>query len=97
MAAAARPFQAHILADFIEHRDATDLGLAGERRQQQIVAQGIDHARDALRTQVNLGQQLFGEDRLLRHAGVLQAADDIFNRVAQREGLQGSPQHDALL
>lgn len=42
-----RPLQAHILANFVEHRARANLLLLGKGRQQEVVAHRVDQARDA--------------------------------------------------
>ena len=60
------------------------LALHGERGEQQIVADGVDQARDSLRAEVDFIQQARTDDGLILQAGTRHAGIDVGRRSPPR-------------
>jgi hypothetical protein len=70
-------FEAHIIRHFIEHFERGHFALHGEGGEQQVVADGINQARNALRTEVNFIEQVRRQDRLCAETGAGHTRIDI--------------------
>ncbi len=85
-----------MFADAIQHLCGANLGRDSERSQQQGVAHRVDQARNPSGTHMYVSHKFLGKDRLVRHAGALQAELDVFHGVAEGESLQVRMQRNPL-
>src|SRR5271157_4537839 len=89
--------EAHVGGYLVEHFQSGDSALHGERREQQVVADGVDQTGNPLCPVVDLFQQFRWDHRLAFESGARHPGIHVSHRLVEIEAPQGAPQTNALL